>query len=682
MKHFLIQGIRILLLYGILSAGLTPVNYGQSNSDSLKTIHLGEVVVTATRTMRNPSEIPARISVVGTELIEATPAQQTDDILRFVPGVNVNRSAGIYSQRPAVTLRGLSGDEQSRTLVLMNGIPINTSDEGGVNWNRINQFDLERIEIFKGPGSTLYGNNAMGGVINLISRRPTGPGEISGTVSYGTFNTVRQDLNIRMRSDEGLYGIISQYFLKSDGYNNVPEDRRTPYDIARSLEEIGVSARIGFDRGAWLNWELQYDIFRDTRGEGYQILAPLGCYRNFNTDLIRGSLQGGDENTHYNLNLYYQLEHYYDVNERLKGSNYSRYDVNSQRRDLGMIFSISSDLLKHNTFTGGFELKKGSIDGGDYYQTEPYDTVHNSGTLRTLSCYVQDEHAFSDNKIRLIAGIRFDLVSFYDGNYHATNAWSAIPELNDHTWSELSPRAGLRFNFIPEVSAYISYSHGFRASILDDLTRTGWMWVGPKYANPELGPESLDNYELGLDLSPFGKLKISASAYYALGNDFLYYVATSDSLFGRPVYRRENVSDAILKGIETEINYEPAPGLVLTAGYTHADSKIDGFTERPELEGNYLKYVPRHTAAASVFWKNGIVNASIRGLYKGAQFADDANTVELDPYFTCDLQISKQIMERYRFSIDVQDLFDGEHIETADYISPGRIISGRISLKF
>jgi iron complex outermembrane recepter protein len=132
------------------------------------TVAIEEIVVTVTKTPRNIKEIPSRVSVIKSDILESIPVLQVDDVLRFIPGVNVNRTGGIYSQRPMVTLRGLSGDEQSRTLVLINGVPINTSDEGGVNWNRINPYDIEQIEVFKGPGSSLYGNNAMGGVINII----------------------------------------------------------------------------------------------------------------------------------------------------------------------------------------------------------------------------------------------------------------------------------------------------------------------------------------------------------------------------------------------------------------------------------------------------------------------------------------------------------------------------------
>lgn len=656
--------------------------YSQQVSDTIQHYELKEVVVTGTKTERNPLEIPARISVIRAEIIESSVTMQLDDILRFSPGVNVNRTSGIYSQRPMVTIRGLSGNEQARTLVLMNGIPINTSDEGGVNWNRINQYDVERIEVFKGPGSSLYGNSAMGGVINIITKKPKAPQEVYSGVSYGTYNTLRQDLNVRIRTDNGYYGVLSQHYIQSDGYNSVPVDKRTPYDTDRFLEAIGASARVGYADSKWLNWEMQYDVFRDKRGEGYQIYAPDGCYRNFNTNLVRGNLRGGNQTTSYTLSGFYQLENYYDINERMRGANYSRYDVNSYRKDMGGFLNVNQKIAESNTLTGGFEYKVGSISGGDYYQTAPYDTIFNAGKLNTLAGYIQDEHSMLDKRIILIAGLRFDRVTFADGDYYTTDPWNTIPELKDNTWTELSPRAGVRLNFIEQLSGYISYSHGFRASILDDLTRTGWMWIGPKYANPELEPESINNYEIGFDAFPMKNLKISSSAFITKGKDFLYYVSTGDSLFSRPIYRRENVTNVDIKGFEAEIDYNLTKDFWVFASYTFTDSRIEGFTKRPELEGKYLTYTPKHIASVSVFWKNPYINISTRAFYKGEQFGDDANNVVIDSYVTFDLQLSKTFRKKFNVSVDIQNILNDKHIEAIDFISPGRLITTRLGLNF
>ncbi len=677
---FTLKNKSIIALAIVFSFTLSTIHANKKMvSDSLS---LNEIVITGTKTARNLNEIPASITVISSEKIASTPLHQLDDLLRFTPGITVNRNTGMFTQRPTITIRGLSGDEQGRTLVLLNGVPINTSDEGGVNWNRINPFDVERIEIMKGPGSSLYGNNAMGGVINIITKKPVKNQEGYAGVSYGSFNTLRQDLAVRIRNDKGYYGSVAQYYVKSDGYNNVPEADRTAYDIKRSLEEVGLSSKLGFDNSHWFNWELQYDIFKDKRGEGYQIFTPDGCYRNFNTTLLRGTLQGGNNKLKYILNTYYQLEQYYDLNEQFKGPNYVRYDVNSFREDMGALLTVTQHLFKQNTLTYGAEFKKGSIAGGDYYQTAPYDTIHNAGSIQTVAAFMQDEYALVKNKLYLLAGIRYDRVSFMDGKYSSTNPWNTIPVLNDHTWSAFSPRAGLRFNANKAISSFVSYSHGFRASILDDLTRTGWMWVGPKYANPTLGPEYIDNYELGLTIHPSKKINLSTAAYYSLGKDFLYYVATGDSLFGRSVYRRENVSFVRTRGVETDMEYHITKTVSFFASYTYCDATIEAFNERPELENKLLKYVPKHTASASIFWRNKWLSFTFIGLYKGTQFADDINQVQLDSYLTFDLQLAKEINNKYIVSLAVQDLFDNKHMETNNYTSPGRIISGRVALKF
>lgn len=678
------RSLKSLIFIALISVHVQVLNSQAGLYSGFDTLSLDEVAITATKTYRNPKEVPGKISILKSDIIKSSPAMQIDDILRYMPSVNVNRSLGIYSQRPMVTLRGLSGDEQSRTLVLLNGVPINTSDEGGVNWNRINQFDVERIEIFKGPGSSLYGNNAMGGVINIITKKPKKAQEVFSAISYGTFNTIRQDLNIGMKSEKGLYASISEYFLKSDGYNNIPEEKRTEYDIASYLEEMGMSTKIGHDANKWLTWELQYDIFRDKRGEGTRIYAPDGCYRNFNTNLVRGSLNGGDNRKiRYNINAYYQLERYYDINENFRRGAYSRYDVLSFRKDMGLLLTLNRDLFENNTLTGGFELKKGSISGGDYYQTVPYDTVYNAGISGTFALYLQDEYSFFEKKISIVAGARYDQVSFRDGDFYSTDPWNDTPELKNHTWSEISPRIGVRFNFIEEVSSYISYSHGFRASILDDLTRSGWMWVGPKYANPELGPESMNNYEIGIDLNPNKKFELSVSGYYSLGKDFLYYVATGDYLYGTlPIYIRKNISEVTVKGIETELKWNVLDGFDIISNYTFNDAKIINFKERPELEGKNLTYSPKHSVSSSIIWNNKVLNTSLKCLYKSKQYGDDANENILDGYFTIDLMLSKPIKDHLIISLDIEDMLNNRHMATINYISPGRLINGRIAFQF
>jgi iron complex outermembrane receptor protein len=507
--------------------------------------------------------------------------------------------------------------------------------------------------------------------------------EATASVSYGTYNTIREDLAVRIRSEKGFYGSIAQSYTKSAGYIGIPKEDRTENDIKLFYEGVDISARAGYDENQWFKWELQYDIYRDVRGEGIRMIAPLGTHRRYNTDLFLGMLKGGNGITKYDLNVYYQMINYNVLNERMRGDNYERYDVDSYRKDWGVLFNGTHQLTENNTITGGFEYKNGSIKGGDYYQTAPYDTVYNEGVIQTYAGYAQDEHAFFNGKIRLVAGLRFDNVIFSDGYYYSTSPWGTPPELKDQSWSEFSPRVGMRFNFIKQLSAYLSYSHGFRASILDDLTRTGYMWVGPKYANPDLGPETINNYEIGADLYLSTKIKLSTSAYYAIGDDFMYYVDTGDELSpGRPIYRRENVTGVTMSGVEAEFSYTHSSKLRMTASYAYSNSKIDKFDLRPDLENKFLTYVPKNRVSASLYWQNKIVNVSLGGLYKSKQFSNDDNSQIIDAYTSFDLQLSRTLTSNLSVMLDIQDIFDNQHMETQTRISPGRLISIKLALKF
>ena len=158
--YFLMTTLKLIIL--LCCSSTVAISYGQT-SKADTTLRLEEVVVTGSGTERPISQSPGSIHVVTPLLLRNSPAQSVDDILSMLSGVNTTRSDGISNMHTNVSIRGLAGDEQGRTLVLFDGIPINTSDEGSVNWNSIHIDNVQRIEVFKGPGSSLYGNSAMGG---------------------------------------------------------------------------------------------------------------------------------------------------------------------------------------------------------------------------------------------------------------------------------------------------------------------------------------------------------------------------------------------------------------------------------------------------------------------------------------------------------------------------------------
>ncbi len=645
-----------------------------------------EVVITASRTPEKLQDVPAHVTVISRKEIQQIPHQNIEDVLRYAAGINVNSPGGIYSMRPVVTLRGLSGDEQGRTLVLLDGVPLNKGDTGGVNWSRINFDDIERIEIYHGPGSSVYGNNAMGGVINIITREPVRGLEGSARLSYGTYNTLMSGASVGGRNKKGLYFRLSGMYNTSDGYNDLAEKfRETPdYSVPRFLDEYNISSKAGWAVSGLLQAEIQYDHYRNHKGEGEKIMAPDGEYRHFDTDFLHARIKGNSEKFSYDINAFYQHENYFKLDERMKGDQYSRFDVHSNRIDRGILFNFSQQISQQNKLVYGAELRSGSVDGGDYYVTSP-DSVVNRGQLDNYALFVQDDQKFLQDRIKLSIGMRYDLARFHDGSYTTTDgAWAGIlPELASHRWHAVSPRVALGYRINTNQRLYASWSRGFRASILDDLCRSGWMWVGPKIANPQLGPETIDNFEVGGSFQIHDILNIAPSVFYAKGHDFLYYVATGDSLFGkRPVYQRQNITGVEMYGFGLHSTASVSPEVHIFLNYNYNHSEILDFNKNPTLEGLSLQYTPVHQLKSGFDWQNNWFSLSFAARYKSRQYTTDDHSSWIDPYVTFDGKISRYLAGNLLLYASVKDILDNRHLDSEYYLSPGRLVTVGASYHF
>lgn len=659
--------------------------------EAQKEITLEEIVVTATRTERVLDEIPGRVEVIRKEQIEQYigSVNKVDDVLRYISGLTVVRGNGIYSLGASATLRGLS-NEGARTLVLIDGVPINKSDTGEVNFNRINIKDVERIEIFKGPASSLYGNNAMGGVINIITSKPDQP--LKGTISsfYGTYNTYGSDVELSGRSsrgDSGFYARASGHYLNSDGYISTPREKRTQYTVKRFVEEGIGSLSMGYDFDKLNSIGLKVDYYNDKRGEGTKYFARDGIHRDFDTWAYSLRYQGASGDIKWQAKTFWQNENYQRVSESLRGMTYTRFDVDSDRTDMGIDGSFSIPIFPNNILTVEGDIREGRVDASDIYKTSP-DRADNEGRLRIYGLWLQDEVSFFKESLSIVGGLRFDYAKFFDGSFFSTV--SPFNQLNgrqrENSWTALSPRLSARYRWLPELSTYASYGRGFRASILDDLCRSGIMWGIYKVANPKLDPEKIDSFEVGLDYSPLKKLNFTSSFYYSIGKDFLYYVPTGESLSGRPLYKRENIDKVFSYGMEIEARFELTKGLTTFLNYTYNKAKIDQFDQKPSIEGDELTRTPNHQVKGGITWLNPYVNMSLLGRYKNHQFVytnEMTQTIDrIGGYTTFGAKIWKEVLKGLTLSVSAENLLNKKYMESADDKAPGIFVTGQVTYRF
>ena len=668
-------------------------------------IEMPTVIVTATKNERNIKDIPNRIEVINSKKIENFAGTNVDDFLRSLTGVNVDRFSGIYSKSASITLRGINSAQ--RTLILLDGIPMNKTDGRSINWNRIDPENVEKIEVIKGPISALYGSNGISGVVNIITKEPSllNGGDVS--VSYGTFNTVgtRARYNFsKIKENKGFFGGVSAFYRQGDGYILYPDSTRDSTDIKTYLREGVVQGRVGYQFNSNSKIVAEYGYFDDKRGDGIRIYDTDGGYSKFSTHFAKLAYNG--QFGKYKMNIYgfLQRENFHQQKENLKTdklppfaiTQYVLYGTFSHRDDNGIQMNISRAISKHHYFTGGFDFKTGSVDASDIYYTST-DVVSNLGSMNFYALFLQDEASFFNEHLKIIAGIRTDLVKFYHGQFlmdepTATTSVLAttVGNLPEDTWNAISPKLSVQYRISEKARVYISAGKGFRPPMLDDLCRNGNISKGLKLANPYLKPEKINSYEIGGSWQIFKNFNLEPTVFYSLGTDFQYFVGTGDSIFAgakmKPILKRENIGEAEIYGAELAFNWDITKNILFEANGSYYHSIIKKFNVTGyvvnDLTGKTLMEVAPYQANASLWWKSKYFNLAMGYHYKAPQWTNDENTIQANYFSLFDVKISRTFKEKYKISLSVENLLNDIYLDEKGVLGIGRFIMLEIIFKF
>ncbi len=678
---------------------LNDVLYGQM-AYSPDTLDIPQVVVTANRSTRSVEDIPGSVTIIEAKEIEEMPAQNVDDILRYVANVHVNRSWGIFSQNASVTMRGL--DASARVLILLDGAPLNKSAGGSVNWSLVPVNSISRIEIIKGPASALYGNNAMAGVINIITKDPVKPLQGEAGILAGTYGTIGGYLDVsgtNVKDGKGFMWSLNSFYRQGDGYYLNPEELRDSTDEKVFLKEYSIAGKLGYSFNSRHKVEVDARYYDDTRGQGRKVYEDLGDHMSVNTTYLRADYQGIFNSTKVVAMAFYQLENEFKQSESISSNSgkYKLSDRDSDKHDVGLWINATTYLSDNNILTYGVDLKQGTADVVNTYKTST-DVLTYEGTLDFYGLFVQDEWKLYNDKFVIVAGARMDFAKYHKGRLNVENPTSNTgfiesfdSSFTDNSWNSFSPKIALKYKLSNVNSVYVSYSKGFMPPKLDDLSKSGKIRKGFKLANPELGPEYLTNYELGFTFEFFEKLSIEPSVYFSQGKDFQYFVGTGDSIDTgsgelKPVYQRQNISSVEVLGAEISTKLKLLKGMYLMANYTFNSSKITEYTapdsQDKDITGKYLIEVPKNMAYCGLSWQNKYVNTTISYNYIDSQWYDDENTIEIEAYSTLDIQFTREFVKKVTASLTIQNILDNEYIDRKGYLSPGRFITAEVSYKF
>lgn len=663
---------------------------------------LDEIVVTATKTDRKVLEVPARVELLPAYMLKIHNIFMVDDILSQVSGVNVSRTEGVYAKKSTVSVRGM-GSDQGRTLILTDGIPLNKLSTGSVNWNMINPYTVSSIEVVKGPGSSLYGGNAMGGTVNIITRSPEQGVHGYAAFDYGTYNTLTGNAGMTVRKGS-VYGGINGMYRQGNGFNPYPKELQNEETIAAGVEEYQAGGYIGWDIDRNNNVQVNLSRYDGTRGTGDRIfygdsiIDATGRYRD---NEIRFRYKGKSGASNWEVAAFYLGE---EMNET-KYKSKQLYDIVADRKDWGVWLNYGYDINGKVRLMSGLEYKGGLVDGRDIYRTST-DMVINRGKSKTFAGFVQAEIDPFGGKLTFMPSLRYDLSRFYDAAYEILLPTSATSSLVQFTSGELadqakwqgafSPKLAMQYGIARHTRIYASMSSGWRPGSLEDMCRFGIKKTGFIVANPNLSPERIYTYELGGDVEITMGLSLSASGYYSDGHDFIYSVSTGrkfmDGKKEKDELKVSNIAGVEIYGGEVNAVYSNflLTGLDVFANYTYTHASIKEYSKTQEtdedLTGKFLTCTPRHQVASGASLRNRYFHASITYRYTGSQYMTDNNSTQEEDMIVAhglvDIRAGYTFRNWVTLSAGVNNLTNKVFLTSSDQVGMGRFLYTKLDFRF
>jgi outer membrane receptor protein involved in Fe transport len=615
------------------------------------------------------------VSAVGDERIAAVPSSQfaipveqmrasgslvLDDILRQAPGFSLFRRSGSLFANPTaqgVSLRGLGAGSASRALVLVDGVPLNDPFGGWVYWNRVPAASIRSIEVLNGGASDSYGTGALGGIVNLGTRRLT-ESFASVEASYGNEKT--PNLSFHAGWARGPWGIgAAGQALRTTGYVIVDPSQRGPVDTPAGTGDLvgslQLSRKLG-DRGYAF---LRAASFAESRRNG----TPL---QTNNTRIPSADL-GADWNSSaagaFSLRLYGSYGIFNQNFSAVAAGRASESLTNRQRspsQQVGLAGQWQRTFASRHTITSVLETRvvRGHSAETTFSPAGPTALVDAGGRQRAVGFLAQDVFHFAPNWSVTFGG-RVDGWLNSRGFSNRTPLTAGAPTAStfpDRSETAFSPRLSLLRTFENGVALSASVYRAFRAPTLNELYRNFRVGSVVTNANPSLRAERLTGGEAGISMRAWdGRLTSRGTFFWS---DITNLVA-SVTLTSTPTLitrQRQNTGVARARGAELSVEMRLPGHLQLSSEYLLTDSTILRFPANTALEGLWIPQVPRHQVHVQLGYSGEKWSAGLQGRFVGKQFDDDQNAFPLDRFFTLDAQISRRLRPQVTLFAAAQNL--------------------------
>ncbi|MGH9161682.1 MAG: TonB-dependent receptor [Vicinamibacteraceae bacterium] len=644
---------------------------------------LETLTVTPTRSERRLGSTPASVSVLDRDELRASAAVVADDVLRQLPTFSLFRRTSSLSSHPTaqgVSLRGIGPSGVSRTLVLIDNVPFNDPFGGWVYWTRVPLDSVDRIEVVEGPSSSLYGNYAMGGVINIMSSRPVAR-TLELKAQYGSRSSPKLDF---FASDvRGKLGVVVDGSLfDTEGFPSVVAAERGAVDTNASVDFKNVNVKVDYRPTDRMSAFVRAGYFREERNNGKVSTFTGDPEAN---DTTWGSLNGGlrvvlPDASNVQVRLFGDLETFHstflavpDPTTRAIGRMSLDQEVPSN--GVGGMAQWSKGLGGLHYFTAGTDWRW--VDGDseeDVLDRETGTSVVteriSGGTQRSLGVFIQDIFTPRPN-LNVTLGARVDHWKNYDGHHLETSVPTGEPTdehrpvLPDRSDTVVSPRAALLYRVTDRISAWGAINWGFRAPTLNELYRQFRVGATLTRANEDLGPERLVGGEAGVNVAASRNLTVRATWY-----DNRVKNAVSNVTIADGVRQRQNLGRARIRGVQTDLEYRLGSRWKVSGGYLFNHATVREFDANPALVGSFLPQVPKHRGSMQVVYSDPrLATLGVGVQLIGRQFDDDQNVLvvpgEAEPglpgYAVLDVTASREVGHGLQIFVGAQNLLGQEY---------------------
>jgi outer membrane receptor protein involved in Fe transport len=633
------------------------------------------VVVTATRGERSAADLPVSVSLVDQQQIKATPAQSLDDVLRTVPSITMTSSAS-YQQHPTsngISMRGLGAVFDIRTLVLLDGVPLNHPFSGYVQWMRIPMETVERVEIVRGGGSSLWGNYAMGGVINVITRPPE-RSEVGLEIGGGRFGTARTNGYASYAESDAFQLNLNANIFTTAGFNRVPEDLRTNLDVPVAFDARNVQATARWKADPTLGGYVRVNLHENSQVLGTvlqqndqrEIDLAAGVSKSFGGSTLDG-------------NAFFSHSRFHTDNTQPNADRTSEFVQNSHQTpvsDFGLSLQWTTRLA---------EMVPSASIGADYHLISGEDvaaifdetgaqirTDVGRGKQQLLGVFAQASFVPVE-RLEVLASARYERWLNSDGFDGNPGGQGAVPDRNTGAFS---PRVSVRYEVVRELSLRAAGYTAFRAPNLDSLYRgfaaNGFLAL----PNPQLEPEHLVGAEAGFDLA-FRAVRAQVTGFANRITNLVTTKVLDPSQFPPEFgFATQNVNAGRSKslGFEATVDYTIARTLSANVGYTFTIAEITDNPNDPASVGLQLAGVPRNRFGAGLAYDAPWgLKAAGRLRWVEKTYGDTLHTLPQDQYTVVDASLSYRVVKGTDLFLNVENILDKTYVADNNGFSPPQL---------